>query len=201
MKYKISIKDWDTLNTKSAPNVSFPRLFALNIHYGFFGKPMKDPFIPPIFSNATNHQGVITHYGQYGEFLEGFYLLKSCRKSNMDDNEVSLGGGKDEDIDKVEDKDKNKFEDKNKDKDENIGSSKSDVNTKPEGVKGIYVNFDRGKNKDKNKAKGKTKDKDKNAGFSKSDVDAKSERGKKSNINFDWDKNPDLDKTFTVKSF
>lgn len=183
------------MDTEDALDVSFPRLFTANIYYGPFGNLREGLFISFIFSNATGCQGVITNYKQYGELLEGLYPLKLCRKSNVDDNKLSLGDGKDKDKNKV----KNKVKDKNKDNNKNASSSKSDVDAKLKGVKKIHVNSDWGKSKDKDKAKDKDKDKDENAGFSESDIDAKLETGKKSHVDADWNKKLDLSETSIVK--
>lgn len=141
MRYKTIRSDWDTLNTKDVPDVLFPHLFAINIHYGAFGKLLEGFFTPSITSDATGRQGVITYYRQYGELLEGPHSLELYKKSNVDNNEASLGGEKDKDKDEVENKDKDKVENKDENKDKNTSSFKFNVDIKLEGVKGIHVNF------------------------------------------------------------
>lgn len=120
------------MDTEDAPDVSFPRLFAANVHYGAFGELLEGPLNPYIPSDKTGRQGVITHYGQYGELLEGPRPLES--------------GGKDKDKD--ENKDKDEDEDEDEDEDKNAGSSKSDVYAKSEEGKGTHLDADRGEKPD-----------------------------------------------------
>lgn len=74
--------------------------------------------------------------------MESPHHLKLCKKFNVNDNETSSGGRKDEEIDGVKNKDKDEVEDKDKDKNKNTGSSQSDVDVKLEGVKRIHVDSD-----------------------------------------------------------
>lgn len=130
MRYKTTTSNWNALDTKNAPNISFLYLFATNIYYGPFEELLEGFFTPFIFSNIINHQDIITSYGQYGKFLKGSYPLKSYKKSNVNNDKASSGGEKDKNKDKVKDKNK----------DENTGFSKSDADAKSDRVKKTYIN-------------------------------------------------------------
>lgn len=95
IRYKTITSNWDALDTENALNVSFPCLFTANVHHSLFGELLEGPITSLMSSDTTNCQGVITHYGQYSKLLKSLYALKLSRKSNIDDNETSLGGGKD----------------------------------------------------------------------------------------------------------
>lgn len=143
--------------------------------------------------NTTDCESVIIHYRQYNKLLEGCHPLELCRKSNINDDKMSLSGRKNTNKDKVKDKDKNK--------DKNKGFCEIEIHAKLERVKRSYINFEWGKSKDKDKVKDKKENKDENAGSSKSDVNAKSEEDKGSYVVADWIEKSDLGEISSVKLF
>ena len=67
------------------PDISFARLAAANLHYCSFGELVESP----PFSGLVSCSIAITHYGRYGELVEGLNIatmFKDNKEGGINEN-------------------------------------------------------------------------------------------------------------------